>query len=66
MRPRRYPVASREPKKAPTPIERGLSDAALEEEIKRAACGEGSADPDFREEWLGRLRAEQERREEQA
>lgn len=59
MKEKRYPVVS-EKRSSAAPVERSLSDAELPEEIARA---EKIEDAGWRKEWLGRLRAEVERRE---
>jgi transcriptional regulator with XRE-family HTH domain len=61
MRQRKYPVSSTK-KSGARAVERDLSNDELVEEIRLAEIGENEADPSFREEWLGRLLAEQERR----
>lgn len=59
MKERKYPVASTAPKLTGVRIERTLSDGELFVEVEMADRIEDEA---WREEWLGRVRAEIERR----
>lgn len=58
MREKRYPVVSKA-RTGAAPVERSLSDAEIPVEIEMA---EKIEDVRWREEWLGRLRAEAKRR----